>query len=77
VGLALIAIALTFGLLAFIGFAILHWFCDFLWDYFVSFSVFKSKKFWSEKGHSHLFMICGIIMIIFGVWFVVSPVLSP
>ena len=76
VGLALIALALTFGLLAFIGFAILHQLCDFLWDYFVSFSVFKSKKFWSEKGHNYLFMICGIIMIIFGAWFMVSPVLS-
>lgn len=76
VGLFLIAYALGFGLLAFVGFAVLHWSCDFLWDYFVSFTVFKSKKFWSEKGHNILFGICGAIMIIFGVWFIISPVLS-
>lgn len=76
VGLALIVIALGFGLLAFIVFAVLHWSCDFLWDYFVSFTIFKSKKFWSEKGHNVVFGICGIIMIIFGVWFIISPVLS-
>jgi threonine/homoserine/homoserine lactone efflux protein len=76
VGLALIVIALGFGLLAFIVFAVLHWSCDFLWDYFVSFTIFKSKNFWSEKGHNVVFGICGIIMIIFGIWFIISPVLS-
>jgi threonine/homoserine/homoserine lactone efflux protein len=75
VGLALIVIALGFGLLAFIVFAVLHWSCDFLWDYFVSFTVFKSKRFWSEKGHNILFGICGMVMIIFGVWFIISPIL--
>jgi threonine/homoserine/homoserine lactone efflux protein len=76
VGLALIVIALGVGLLAFIVFAVLHWSCDFLWDYFVSFTIFKSKNFWSEKGHNVVFGICGIIMIIFGIWFIISPVLS-
>lgn len=77
VGLVLIYSALTFGVIAFIGFAVLHWFCDFLWDYFVSFSVFKSKRFWSKRGHSYLFIGCGAIMIIFGVWFIGSSVLFP
>lgn len=76
VGLLLIAMALGFGLLAFIIFAVIHWLCDFLWDYFVSFTVFKSKKLWSEKGHNIVFGICGAIMIIFGVWFIISPGLS-
>lgn len=76
IGLKLIGDALVFGLLAFIIFAVIHWSCDFLWDYFVSFSVFKSKKFWSEKGHNILFGIFGVFMIIFGVWFIISPVLS-
>lgn len=76
VGLFLIAIAFGFGLWALIGFAFLHWSCDFVWDYFVSFTVFKSKKFWSEKGHNILFGICGLIMIFFGAYFIISPGLS-
>ncbi len=76
IGLYLIALALGFGLLAFIGFAVLHWSCDFVWDYVVSYTVFKTKNFWSEKGHNILFGICGIIMVIFGAWFIISPVLA-
>jgi threonine/homoserine/homoserine lactone efflux protein len=76
VGLFLIVIALNFGLIALIIFAVIHWLCDFLWDYFVSFTVFKSKKLWSEKGHNILFGICGLIMIFFGVYFIISPGLS-
>ncbi len=72
IGLLLIMNAIGFGLLALIVFAVVHWSCDFVWDYFVSFSVFKTKKFWYEKGHNIVFGICGIIMMIFGVWFVIS-----
>jgi threonine/homoserine/homoserine lactone efflux protein len=75
VGLVLVAMALGFGLMALILFAVIHWACDLLWDYFVSFSVFKSKRLWSEKGHNIVFGICGSIMVIFGIWFMVSPVL--
>jgi threonine/homoserine/homoserine lactone efflux protein len=75
VGLVLIAMALGFGILALVLFAVIHWTCDLLWDYFVSFTVFKSKRLWSEKGHNVVFGICGAIMVIFGVWFIVSPVL--
>jgi threonine/homoserine/homoserine lactone efflux protein len=74
VGLMLVLMALAFGVWAFIVFAIIHWLCDLLWDYFVSFTVFKSKKLWSKKGHNIVFGICGAVMMVFGVWFIISPV---
>ncbi|UCE73934.1 MAG: LysE family transporter [Methanomassiliicoccales archaeon] len=74
VGLFLIVFALGFGLLALVVFAVVHWLCDFIWDYFVSFTVFKSKRLWSEKGHNIVFGICGAIMVIFGVWFIISSI---
>ena len=74
VGLALIVIALGFGLLAFIVFAVLHWSCDFAFDYLVSYTTFSSKKFWTENVHNILFGTCGAIMIIAGAWFIISPI---
>jgi threonine/homoserine/homoserine lactone efflux protein len=71
IGLLLIATAVSFGVLALIVFAVLHWSCDFAWDYFVSFTVFKSKKLWTEKARNIVFGIFGVIMIMFGIYFIV------
>jgi threonine/homoserine/homoserine lactone efflux protein len=76
VGLALIGLALGFGILALWVFAFVHWFCDLAWDHFVSYTVFKTKRLWSEKGHNILFGVCGIIMIFFGGYFIFSPLFS-
>jgi threonine/homoserine/homoserine lactone efflux protein len=76
IGLVLISTAITFGIAAFIVFIVLHWFCDFVWDHFVSYTVFSSKRFWTEKVHQVVFGVFGALMIFFGVFFIISPWLS-
>lgn len=76
IGLVLISTAITFGIAAFIVFIVLHWFCDFAWDHFVSYTVFSSKRFWTEKVHQMVFGIFGALMIFFGFYFIISPWLS-
>jgi hypothetical protein len=73
VGLILISGALTFGVIAFAIFAILHWMCDFTWDHFVSYAVFSSKKFWTDRLHHLVFGIFGGLMIFFGIYFMITP----
>jgi threonine/homoserine/homoserine lactone efflux protein len=73
IGLNLIAIAIGFGLAAFIIFVVLHWFFDFVWDFFISYSVFKSKRLWNKKVHNIVFGICGVTMIFFGLFFMIFP----
>lgn len=72
IGLTLILIATSFGIFAVVLFAVVHWSCDFLFDSFVSYSIFKSRKFWTEKTYSYVFGICGVIILIFGVWFIAT-----
>jgi len=72
VGAALIMSASTFGLIGFILFAITHWFCDLLWDLFVSITVFKSRHLWSKRVHETVFGLCAVVLIGFGTWFIVS-----
>lgn len=72
VGTALIMNASIFGITGFIVFAITHWLCDFLWDTFVSVTVFKSRRFWTKKVHEIVFGFCSVVLVAFGAWFIVS-----
>ena len=76
IGLVLISSAIGFGVIAFAVFAVLHWSCDFAWDHFVSYTVFSSKKFWTDKVHQIVFGIFGALMVFFGFYFMIFPWLS-
>jgi len=72
IGAALIMSASIFGIAGFLLFAITHWLCDFLWDLFVSITVFKSRCLWSKRVHEIVFGLCAVVLIGFGTWFIVS-----
>ena len=72
IGAALIMNASIFGVIGFPLFAITHWLCDFLWYFFVSMTVFKSRHFWSKRVHEIIFGFCSIVLIGFGAWFIIS-----
>lgn len=76
IGLVLISNAIGFGVIAFAVFAVLHWSCDFAWDHFVSYTVFSSKKFWTDKVHQIVFGMFGALMLFFGFYFMIFPWLS-
>ena len=70
VGAALIVNAQVFGTLGIIAMAISHWLCDIGWDWALSWSVFKSRKLWSNTVWQVVFIGCGLLLAGFGVWFV-------
>jgi|Deesub1362A_J573_1020465.scaffolds.fasta_scaffold00094_43 threonine/homoserine/homoserine lactone efflux protein len=74
VGLTLISRAATFGFIGFAVFAVVHWLCDLAWDWFVSFSVFKSRKLWTRKVHAIVFSACGLLLCWFGVGFIIGGI---
>ena len=76
VGAALITGAIEFGLIILPFFILVHLACDFGWEHFVSFSIFKTKGLWSRKRHHLIFLVSGIIMLVFGVYFFSSSVIS-
>jgi threonine/homoserine/homoserine lactone efflux protein len=76
VGAALVAGAVQFGLIMLPIFALVHLSCDFAWYSAVGFTVNKSKSFWNKKWHTYLFVASGIIMLVFGVYFLASSVLK-
>ncbi|MGB9684193.1 MAG: LysE family transporter [Candidatus Bathyarchaeales archaeon] len=75
VGAALILNASIFGFVGLIAFAVVHWSCDLIWDTFVSVTVFKSRRFWTEKVFNIVFFFCFAVLAIFGLWFILSALL--
>lgn len=76
IGAALITGALEFGLVIIPFFALVHITCDFCWEHFISFSIFKTKGMWSQEKHHFLFMTAGAIMLVFGIYFISSSVIN-
>jgi threonine/homoserine/homoserine lactone efflux protein len=74
IGTSLTVNASVFGFFGFLIFAIAHWSCDLLWNTFVSFTVFKSRRFWTRKVQRAVFALCSAILASFGVFFIVSAI---
>ena len=74
VGLALLANARAFGIIGIIALGVTHWLCDFGWLYFISWLVFKSKQIWTERVYRLVFAGCAIVLVGFGIWFILSGV---
>ncbi|MEN3013511.1 MAG: LysE family transporter [Endomicrobiia bacterium] len=70
VGSYLIIRAAYFGSFGIFIFGVIHWLCDFLWYYFLSKVISKSKKIISEKIFDIILKICGVILLIFSVEFI-------
>ncbi len=72
IGTTLLMNASIFGRLGLVIFAFVHWLCDFFWYSLVSLTTFKSRKLWTERTHEVVFGGCGLLLMAFGTWFIVS-----
>ncbi len=55
-------------------FIIVHWLCDLLWLSFVSVLVYRTHSLWGRKFQEWLFIGCSLLLIGFGIWFMVSGI---
>lgn len=72
VGTALIFNAALYGLTGITAFAAVHWLCDLAWYSLVSATVYKSRRFWTNKIFNTVFLTCAAILTAFGLWFIIS-----
>lgn len=76
VGFSLIIMAAAYGAIVIIVFAVVHWSCDLVWDTLVSYTVNKSKKFWTPRTRTGVFVVCGGLLVLFGFYFIVSGIIG-
>ena len=76
IGSMLIMRFLDFGTAGLIIFIVVHWLCDLVWYSFVSVTVYKTHSLWGRKFQEWVFIACSLLLIGFGVWFMVSGIRS-
>ena len=57
-------------------FILVHWLCDLVWLTFVSFTIFKTHKFWGEKVQEWVFIILSLALLYFGGQFIVKGIIA-
>ncbi len=72
VGNSLILTSTNFGRTAILTFSFVHLSCDFLWYTLISIFVYKTKKFFSQRVYKIITSICGVLLILFGVFFIIN-----
>jgi threonine/homoserine/homoserine lactone efflux protein len=73
IGAVWILNAQYFGPIVLVFFAIVHWSCDLAWYTFASMLVFRTKHLWTPRVHEVIFGTFGIIMVAFGIYFLIGP----
>jgi threonine/homoserine/homoserine lactone efflux protein len=65
---------LSYAVLGLAAFIIVHWLCDLFWLSFVSVMVYRTHSIWGKKFQEWLFVACSLLLVGFGVWFIVSGI---
>jgi len=74
IGGMLIMRILDFGTAGLIVFIIIHWSCDLLWLSVFSVVVYRTHTLWGRKLQEWLFIACSLLLVGFGLWFLISGI---
>jgi threonine/homoserine/homoserine lactone efflux protein len=77
IGSAMVIAGLEGGLALAVAFMVGHWTADIAWYTFVSTGVSKGKTLFSDTVYQKIMGLCGIFLVIFGVYYLSRLVLSP
>ncbi len=74
IGSMLIMKFLNFGLIGLPAFILVHWLCDLAWLSLVSVLIYRTRALWGQKFQEGLFIVCSLLLVGFGGWFMVSGI---
>ena len=74
VGSMLIMRFLEFGIGGLAIFTISHWLVDLIWLSFISVLFYKTHALWGVKFQEGVFIACSLLLVGFGLWFMVSGI---
>lgn len=76
IGAALVASAGAWGFVGIGAFALTHWLCDAGWLSLLSWGVFSSKRLLAGGAQRVMLMVCGAVLVGFGLYFLGAGALS-
>lgn len=74
IGSMLVMKFLDFGTGGLTIFIIVHWLCDLVWLSLIAFLIYKTHTLWGKKFQEWIFVICSLLLIGFGGWFLASGI---
>jgi len=74
VGAVLILKSITFGLVGFLIFILVHWLCDLGWYAFLSSLSFQGGRFFGRRFQQGIFVVCGVFLVLFSFKFILSSI---
>ncbi|MAG14284.1 MAG: lysine transporter LysE [Dehalococcoidales bacterium] len=74
IGSMLIMRILDFGVIGLVVFIMVHWLCDLVWLTLVSIVVYRTHSLWGLKLQEWIFTACSLLLVGFGIWFLVSGI---
>jgi threonine/homoserine/homoserine lactone efflux protein len=74
VGSMLVMKFVPFGTIGLPVLIITHWTCDLVWLSIVSFLIYRTKALWGNKFQEWIFIVCSLLLVGFGIWFLVSGI---
>ena len=74
IGSMLVMKFLDFGMVGLTAFIIVHWLCDLVWLSLVSNLVYRTHSLWGRKFQEGLFIASSLLLVGFGVWYLVSGI---
>jgi len=75
VGSLLLMTFLEFSPQGLILFIVVHWLCDLVWLSLVSFTIYKTHSFLSQRLQEWIFIALSVALLYFGGWFIVKGIL--
>jgi len=75
IGSMLIMRIIEFGTMGLIAFMLVHWLCDLAWLTLVSNVIYRTHAFWNQRVQEWLFIACSLLLVGFGIWFLVSGII--
>ena len=74
VGSMLVMKFIAFGTVGLPVLIITHWACDLVWLTFVSVLIYRTKALWGLKVQEWIFAVCSLLLVGFGVWYLISGI---
>lgn len=74
VGASLILHSMEFGMTGLVLMTIIHWSCDLVWFQLLSWISFQGGRFFGKKLQMGIFIVCGLAMLYFGLYFVADAI---
>ncbi|MFC1920780.1 LysE family transporter [Chloroflexota bacterium] len=74
IGSMLVMKITDYGTGGLIALTLVHWLCDLVWLFLLSVLVYRTRALWGQRLQEWMFIGCSLLLVGFGVWYIISGI---